>query len=84
MMAVVVDKHFFKSLGDIEVVDDLSSGDIAWFTVAFEQDNSGRHFKLVPDDVHVTTLERATEALTGGTPVTLPEFELDIRSKLDM
>ncbi len=35
-MAVVVDKHFFKSLGDIEVVDDLSSGDIAWFTVDFE------------------------------------------------
>ncbi len=82
-MAVVVDRHFFKSLGDIEVVDDLSSGDIAWFTVDFEQDVSGRRFKLVPDDVHVTTLERATEALTGGTPVTLPEFELDIRSKLD-
>ena len=82
-MAVVVDKRFFKSLGDIEVVDDLSSGDIAWFTVDFEQNASGSHFKLVPDDVHVTTLERATEALTGGTPVTLPEFELDIRSKLD-
>ena len=81
-MADVVDKHFFNALGDIEVVDDLSSGDIAWFIVDFEQDDSGSRFKLVPDKVHVTTLERATEALTGGTPVTLPEFEMGIRSKL--
>ena len=81
-MAVVVDKHFFNSLGDMEEVDDLSSGDIAWFTVDFEQDDSGKRFKLVRDSVHVTTLERATEALTGGTPVTLPEFEMGIRAKL--
>ena len=81
-MAVVVDKHFFNSLGDMEEVDDLSSGDIAWFTVDFKQDDDGRRFNLVPDKVHVTTLERATEGLTGGTPVTLPEFEKGIKSKL--
>ncbi len=82
-MAVVVDKHFYASMGDIEEVDDLSSGDIVWFTVDFERDDAGRRFQLVPDRVHVTTLERATEGLTGGKPVTLSAFEAGIRAKLD-
>lgn len=81
-MAVVVDKHFFRSLGHMEEVDDLSSGDIAWFTVDFVEEDGGRRFRLVRDSVHVTTLERATEGLTGGSPVTLSEFEAGIRSKL--
>jgi hypothetical protein len=81
-MAVVVDRQFFEALGRMEEVEDLSNGDIAWFTVDFEEDSTGRSFKLVRGDVHVTTLERATEGLTGGTPVTLNEFEKDIRSKL--
>ena len=81
-MAVVVDKHFFNSLGRMEEVGDLSSGDIAWFTVDFQEDDTGRRFKLVRDSVHVTTLERATEGLTGGSPVTLTEFEEGIRHKL--
>ena len=81
-MVVVVDKHFFQSLGHMEEVGDLSSGDIAWFTVDFEEDQTSGHFKLVRDGVHVTTLERATEGLTGGSPVTLTEFEEGIRSKL--
>ena len=67
----------------MEEVSDLSSGDIAWFTVDFvEDDHPNKHFKLVRDKVHVTTLERATEGLTGGFPVTLTEFEEGIRSKL--
>ena len=81
-MAVVIDKRFFAALGKMEEVDDLSSGDIAWFTVDFEEDDRGRRFRLVRDTVHVTTLERATEGLTGGYPVTLTEFEDGIRSKL--
>ena len=81
-MAVVVDKHFFEALGDMEEVRDLSNGDIAWFTVDFEEDHASGHFRLVRDSVHVTTLERATEGLTGGSPVTLTEFEENIRSKL--
>ena len=81
-MAVVVDKHFFASLGRMDEVDDLSSGDIAWFTVDFEEDYNSKCFRLVRDAVHVTTLERATEGLTGGHPVTLAEFEDGIRSKL--
>ena len=81
-MAVVVDKHFFRSLGHMEEVGDLSSGDIAWFTVDFVEEEGSREFRLVRDSVHVTTLERATEGLTGGSPVTLPEFEEGIRAKL--
>ena len=81
-MAVVVDKHFFNSMGRMEEVGDLSSGDIAWFTVDFEEDDAGRRFRLVRDRVHVTTLERATEGLTGGSAVTLAEFEEGIRLKL--
>lgn len=81
-MAVVVDKHFFGSLGHMEEVGHISNGDIAWFTVDFQEDDTGERFKLVRDSVHFTTLERATEGLTGGYPVTLPEFEEGIRSKL--
>ena len=81
-MVVVVDKHFYQSLGHMEEVGDLSSGDIAWFTVDFEEDHASGRFKLVRDRVHVTTLERATEGLTGGSPVTLSEFEEGIRSKM--
>lgn len=81
-MAVVVDRHFFNSLGRMEEVDDLSSGDIAWFTVDFREDLAQGRFKLVKGNVHVTTLERATEGLTGGYPVTLTEFEEGIRSRL--
>ena len=81
-MAVVVDKHFFESLGHMEEVGDLSSGDITWFTVDFEEDLTTGRFRLLRDSVHVTTLERATEGLTGGSPVTLTEFEEGIRSKL--
>ena len=81
-MVVVVDKLFFESLGRMEEVGDLSSGDIAWFTVDFAEDHASGRFKLVRDSVHVTTLERATEGLTGGSPVTLTEFEEGIRSKL--
>ena len=82
-MAVVVDRAFFDAIGKMEEVDDLSNGDIAWFTVDFEEDESTGAFRLVRDRMHVTTLERATEGLTGGSPVTLTEFESRLRSKLD-
>ena len=81
-MAVVVDKHFFQALGHMEEVGDLSNGDIAWFTVDFEEDHVDRRFRLVRDNVRFTTLERATEGLTGGSPVTLTEFEDSLRTKL--
>lgn len=81
-MAVVVDKEFFGAIGAMEEVDDLSNGDIAWFTVDFKEDESTGRFRLVRDQVHFTTLERATEGLTGGSPVTLSEFESRLRNKL--
>ena len=81
-MAVVVDKHFFESLGHMEEVGDLSNGDIAWFIVDLEEDYTAKRFKLIRDSVHITTLERATDGLTGGYPVTLAEFEQGLRSKL--
>lgn len=81
-MAVVVDRHFFESLGVMEEVSDLSSGDIAWFTVDFTEEDTSKRFHMVSGGVHVTTLERATEGLTGGHPVTLAEFEDGIRLKL--
>ena len=81
-MVVVVDKHFFESLDHMEKVEDLSSGDITWFTVDFQEDIAEARIRLVRDSVHVTTLERATEGLTCGNPVTLTEFEDGIRLKL--
>ena len=66
----------------MEEVGDPSNGAIAWNIVDFQEDRASGRFKPVRDTVHVTTLERATEGLTGGSPVTLSEFEEGIRSKL--
>jgi len=79
-MAVIVDRSFFDALGKMEAVKDVSSCDIAWFVVRYEE--SGQGFSLKPDFVRFTTLERAVEGLTGGYPVTLEQFETRIREKL--
>lgn len=79
-MAVVVDESFFRSLGRMEQVADISNADIAWFIVGF--DLGGSRAKLVPKALVKTTLERAVEGLTSGTPVSLGEFEDDIRTRL--
>ncbi|MBL8232666.1 MAG: hypothetical protein JNL98_29475 [Bryobacterales bacterium] len=79
-MAVVVDEGLFAFLGRLETVQDVSNCDIAWFVVRFEQ--IGGAARLVPSKVHLTTLERSVESLTGGTPVTKEQFEARIREKL--
>lgn len=79
-MAVVVDRPFFNSLGKMEEVKDISSCNIAWFVVCYEEKNGKA--TLRPDSVKLTTLERAVEGLTGGHPVALSEFEARIREKL--
>jgi hypothetical protein len=79
-MAVVVDRDFFNSLGPMDSVEDISNCDIAWFVVKFTENNNKA--VLEPDFVRFTTLERAVEGLTGGTPVSLYEFESRIRYKL--
>ncbi|RKQ72497.1 NotI family restriction endonuclease [Oceanibaculum indicum] len=82
-MAVVVDRSFFNSMGRMEAVGDLSNSDIAWFLVDFEKTSKGDAFKLVAAEVVFTTLERAIEGLTGGSPVPLSEFEQRIAEKLN-
>jgi hypothetical protein len=79
-MAVVVDRAFFDSMGEMTAVNDISNADIAWFVVRFEESGAGRA-KLVRDKVVFTTLERSVEGLTGGQPVSLKTFESRIKRK---
>jgi len=79
-MAVVVDLPFWKSLGPMDRVSDVSNCDVAWFVVGY--DRSPKGFSLVPHSLYLTTLERAVEGLTGGRPVSLNAFETSIRSRL--
>lgn len=79
-MAVVVDLPFWESLGSITEVDHVSNCDIAWFVMKYRHD--GTRFQMEPAGVHLTTLERAVEGLTGGKPTSLSEFEKTLRAKL--
>ena len=38
---------------------------------------------MEPKDLHLTTLDRAVEVLTGGKPTSLADFEKTLRSKLE-
>lgn len=79
-MAVVVDLPFWESLGSIAEVDHVSNCDIAWFVMKYRYD--GTRFRLEPAGLHLTTLDRAVEGLTGGKPTSLSEFETTLRAKL--
>lgn len=78
--AVVVDKAFWDSLGSIREVKDLSNCEIVWFVVSFAKE--GTRFSLVRHSIHFTTLSHAVEGLTGGTPMSLANFEHEIRARL--
>lgn len=78
-MAVVVDEGFFKALGPMERVEDISNCDIVWFVVRYDEGTDP--VSLVPGDIGYVTLERAVEGLTAGKPVTLAEFEDRIMKK---
>lgn len=80
-MAVVVDRSFFDSIGEMDDVDDISNADIAWFIVRFEE-TEGKRTRMVADEVRYTTLERSVEGLTGGKPVALGVFERRIQVKI--
>lgn len=80
-MAVVVDRAFWRSLGEMREVSDVSNCDIAWFVVSFSASENGR-FSLQREDVYYTTLAHAVEGLTGGTPVSLDRFENEIRVRM--
>ena len=80
-MAVVVDRAFWQALGEMRRIPDLSNADIIWFIVDFDGPVEGRYV-LKRHDAVFTTLENAVEGLTGGTPVSLEQFENAIRQKL--
>ncbi|MBN1942713.1 MAG: hypothetical protein JW849_05395 [Phycisphaerae bacterium] len=80
-MAVVVDAGFYRNLGQMNTVDEISNCDIAWFIARY--DESGETAVLTLGEPEKQTLERAVEGLTGGLPVTLEDFESKIREKLN-
>ncbi|WP_319469979.1 NotI family restriction endonuclease [uncultured Pseudodesulfovibrio sp.] len=82
-MAVVVDKPFFDALGPMDKVSDLSNSDIVWIVVRFDEDFQKGRSKLVIDDIRQTTLERAVEGLTAGSPTTLSNFEIKLLAKIN-
>ena len=82
-MAVVVDRAFWDSLGEMREVRDLSNCEIVWFVVSFAPAKEGR-FSLTRDATHFTTLDNAVEGLTGGTPMSLERFERQIRDRLPL
>lgn len=81
-MAVVVDRAFFESVGEMDNVADISNADIAWFIVKFEEVPGSKYSRIVRDRVRYTTLERSVEGLTGGRPVPKSVFEQRISGKM--
>jgi hypothetical protein len=79
-MAVVIDRAFWESLGEMREVKEISNCDIVWFVVSFAP-SDGR-FALTRHEIHCTTLDSAVEGLTGGTPMSLERFEKQIRDRL--
>ena len=81
-MAAVVDRDFFNAIGQMEEVarHDLSSCDIAWFVVDYDETSGDA--VLTRGSTHLTTLEKAKEGLSGGRPVPQRVFEARIRQKL--
>ena len=80
--AVVVDLPFWNALGSMDEVDNVSNCDIAWFVVAYQHEMHKKKFKLAPHSLHLTTLDRAVEGLTGGVPTSLEAFEKNLRTRL--
>jgi hypothetical protein len=81
-MAVVVDRAFFNSVGEMDNVADISNADIAWFIVKFEEVPGSKYSRIVRDEVRYSTLERSVDGLTGGKPVPKSVFEERISGKM--
>ena len=79
-LAVVVDASFFNSMGKMERSMDVSNADILWFIMDYRIENKSA--RLFLSDVFCTTLEMAITGLTAGTPVTLTQFEEDIKNRM--
>lgn len=81
-MAILVDKAFFMSMGEMKRVEHLSNCDVVWFLADFIQPPGETRFRLEIVDEFGTTLESAIEGLTGGEAVSLEQFEERIRGKI--
>lgn len=81
-MAVVVDRSFFDSMGEMDRVEEISNADIAWFIVRFEEVPHSKRSRIVRDQVRYTTLERSVEGLTGGKAVPKSVFEERVSGKM--
>ena len=80
-MAVVVDKSFWESLGQMQHTSHISNADIVWFIVSYSGPTEGR-YRMHSNQTYCTTLEDAITGLTGGTPVSFEQFEDSLRQKL--
>ena len=80
--AVVVDLPFWDSLGAMTEVESVSDCDIAWFVVDYAKNGKTKEFGLTKHSLHLTTLNRAVEGLTGGVPTSQPAFEAELRKRL--
>jgi len=82
-MVVVVDRDFMQATESerMDRVPNISNCDIVWVVVRYDE-VEGQEATLEFDDVRYTTLERAVEGLTAGSPVALDQFETRIRQKL--
>lgn len=81
-MAILVDRAFFLSMGDMKRVEHLSNCDVVWFLADFVREPGEDRFKLVIVEEFGTTLESAIEGLTGGEAVSLEEFQERIGGKI--
>jgi hypothetical protein len=81
-MAILVDKAFFLSMGQMRRVEHLSNCDVVWFLADFRRQPGDSLYRLEIVDEFGTTLESAIEGLTGGEAVSLDEFEGRIRGKI--
>jgi len=80
-MAILVDRAFFMSMGEMKRVEHLSNSDVIWFLADFVLSADGTAFELQIVDEFATTLESAIEGLTGGEAVSLEVFENRINDK---
>ncbi len=81
-MAILVDKAFFMSMGEMKRVEHLSNCDVVWFLADFRREPGDPIYHLEIINEFGTTLESAIEGLTGGEAVSLDEFETRIRGKI--
>lgn len=81
-MAVLVDRAFFLSMGEMKQVDSISNCDVVWFLADFIETSGSDVYQLTIVQEFGTTLESAIEGLTGGEPVSLEKFETRISDKI--